>query len=102
MTSGTLQPSVDYRRGLPGADLEGFEPVRPDVLIAGERFDRYRISPGGEIVDLYNAGSHHSHGDLVVHQVDAGIPWIADLAFNQRMTCIGDGDAPGCWRRRPG
>jgi glyoxylase-like metal-dependent hydrolase (beta-lactamase superfamily II) len=89
----TQQRSVDYRRGLLGADMEGFEPVRPDVLIGGERFDRHRIRLGGEIVDVYNAGSHHSHGDLVVHQVNAGILWIADLAFNQRTTYMGDGDS---------
>jgi len=91
--SETQLRSVDYRRGLLGADMEGFEPVRPDVPIGGERFDRLRIRLGEALVDVYNAGSHHSHGDLLVHQVNAGILWISDLAFNQRTTFMGDGDS---------
>lgn len=91
--SETQQRSIDYRRGLLGADMAGFEPVRLDIPIGGERFDYHRIRLGDEVVDVYNAGSHHSHGDLVVHQVNAGILWISDLAFNQRMTYMGDGDS---------
>jgi glyoxylase-like metal-dependent hydrolase (beta-lactamase superfamily II) len=93
VNSTTEQRSVDYRRDILGADMQGYAPVEPDILVDGERFDRQRIRLGGEIIDVYNAGSHHSHGDLVVHQVNAGILWISDLAFNQRTTYMGDGDS---------
>ena len=52
-----------------------------------------RISLGGEIIDIYNTGKHHSYGDLVVHQVNRKVLWISDLAFNQRTTFMGDGDS---------
>ena len=91
--STTLQRSVDYRREILGKDMLGFAPVDPDVLIGGERFGKQRIQLGDQVLDIYNAGSHHSYGDLVVHQVKDGILWIADLAFNQRTTFMGDGDS---------
>jgi glyoxylase-like metal-dependent hydrolase (beta-lactamase superfamily II) len=89
--SETLQRSVDYRRNILGDDMQGFAPVAADILVNGERFDRQRIQLGDQVVDIYNTGSHHSYGDLVVHQVNDGILWISDLAFNQRTTYMGDG-----------
>lgn len=92
--SETLAESADYRRDLIGEDMAGFEAVRPDVLVDRPRLgEPHRIELGGRRFDLYNAGKHHSHGDLVVHQVDADIVWISDLAFNQRTTFMGDGDS---------
>jgi glyoxylase-like metal-dependent hydrolase (beta-lactamase superfamily II) len=89
--SDTLQRSVDYRRNILGDDMQGFAPVEADVLVSGERFGKQRIRLGDQLVDIYNTGSHHSYGDLVVHQVNDGILWISDLAFNQRTTYMGDG-----------
>jgi glyoxylase-like metal-dependent hydrolase (beta-lactamase superfamily II) len=89
--SETLQRSVDYRRSILGDDMQGFAPVEADVLVGGERFGKQQIRLGDQLVDIYNTGSHHSYGDLVVHQVNDGILWISDLAFNQRTTYMGDG-----------
>ena len=65
--------------------------VFPDLPVPAEAFGRLRLELGGRTFDVYNTGRHHSHGDLVVHQVEAGILWLSDLAFNQRVTYIGDG-----------
>ena len=91
--SATQQSSVEYRRNILGKDMDGFEPVQADVYIDGERFDKQRIQLGDQVLDIYNAGSHHSYGDLVIHQVNDNILWISDLAFNQRTTFMGDGDS---------
>lgn len=91
LNSDTFDDSVTYRRNLLGDDMNGFEAVRPDRLIGGERFTRYSLNVGARRFELYNVGQHHSHGDLVVHQVDAGILWISDLAFNNRVTYMADG-----------
>jgi len=92
--SETLAESADYRRDLIGDDMAGFEGVPPDVLVDRPRLGTpRRIELGGKHFDVYNVGTHHSHGDLVVHQVDADIVWISDLAFNQRTTFMGDGDS---------
>jgi glyoxylase-like metal-dependent hydrolase (beta-lactamase superfamily II) len=91
--SETLQRSVDYRRNILGDDMQGFAPVEADILVQGERFGKERIRLGDQVLDIYNTGSHHSYGDLVVHQVNDGILWISDLAFNQRTTYMGDGDS---------
>jgi glyoxylase-like metal-dependent hydrolase (beta-lactamase superfamily II) len=93
VNSRTLQRSVDYRRDILEDDMRGFEPVEADVLVEAERFDKRRIQLGDQVLDIYNAGSHHSYGDLVVYQVNDGILWISDLAFNQRTTYMGDGDS---------
>lgn len=91
LSSETYDASVTYRRELLGEDMKGFQNVRPDRLVGGERFTRYSLNVGGRRFDIYNVGQHHSHGDLVVHQVDAGIVWVADLAFNNRVTYMADG-----------
>ena len=85
--------SVAYRRELLGDDMKGFEPVRADLYLDLPRFGRHRIVLGDQFIDIYNTGRHHSYGDLVVHQVNDGILWISDLAFNQRTTFLGDGDS---------
>lgn len=89
--SPAFEQSVEYRRGLLSADMEGFAAVEPDLPVPAEAFGRLRLELGGRTFDVYNTGRHHSHGDLVVHQVEAGILWLSDLAFNQRVTYIGDG-----------
>lgn len=83
--------SVDYRKQLLSADMQGFAMPEPDVLIDGKRFTHETISIGGKTFAIYNVGQHHSYGDLIVHQVEDGIVWISDLAFNQRATYMGDG-----------
>jgi glyoxylase-like metal-dependent hydrolase (beta-lactamase superfamily II) len=93
VNSPTQQRSVDYRRNLLGEDMQGFAPVAADILVNAARFDKLRIELDDQIVDIYNVGRHHSHGDLVIYQVNDGILWISDLAFNQRTTYMGDGDS---------
>ncbi len=93
LNSETMQRSVDYRRELLTGDMAGFAAVTPDRYVPGQRFSSLRIELGGKTFDIYNAGQHHSHGDLVVHQVEDGILWVSDLAFNQRVTYLGDGDS---------
>ncbi|WP_157745401.1 MBL fold metallo-hydrolase [Thiohalobacter thiocyanaticus] len=89
-----LQESADYRRDILGADMRGFEGVAPDVLIDRPRLGiPYSLELGDERFDIYNAGKHHSYGDLVVHQSGEDILWISDLAFNQRTTFMGDGNS---------
>lgn len=91
LVSPTFEQSVEYRRGLLPQDMAGFTAVAPDLLVPAETFGRLRLELGGRTFDVYNSGHHHSHGDLVVHQVEDGILWVSDLAFNQRVTYIGDG-----------
>ena len=91
--SAEMQRSVAYRRELLPQDMQGFEPLEPDRYVGGERFSKVRIQLGDQRLDIYNAGKHHSYGDLLVHQVDEKILWISDLAFNQRTTYMGDGDS---------
>ena len=91
INSDTFDASATYRQELLGDDMSGFVAVRPDRLIGGERFTRYSLNLGERRFDIYNVGQHHSHGDLVVHQVDADIVWISDLAFNNRVTFMADG-----------
>jgi hypothetical protein len=73
--------------------MEGFTLPEPDRYAPEDRFAKLSVQFGGRTFDIYNAGAHHSHGDLVVHQVEDGILWISDLAFNQRVTFMGDGDS---------
>lgn len=91
--SETMQRSVDYRRNLLHDDMQGFKLVEPDLTVPEKRFAKYRLELGDSTFDIYNAGQHHSHGDLVVHQVEADIVWISDLAFSQRVTYMGDGNS---------
>jgi glyoxylase-like metal-dependent hydrolase (beta-lactamase superfamily II) len=90
--SSTMQRSVAYRRELLPADMQGFTFVTPDIFVPEARFTNLQITLGDRRFDIYNAGQHHSHGDLVVHQIDDGYLWVSDLAFNQRVTYLGDGN----------
>lgn len=91
LESGSFQGSVDFRRNLIAADMQGFSGVVPDILIGGKRFSHYAFTLGGQTFAIYNTGQHHSFGDLVVHQVESHNVWISDLAFNNRSTFMGDG-----------
>lgn len=87
------EESVNHRREMLPEDMRGFDTVRPDVLIGAERFSSQQITVGDRTFVLYNTGAHHSYGDLVIHQVEDNIVWISDLAFNQRLTYVGDGNS---------
>lgn len=91
--SEQLDSSVAYRRGFIAQDMKNFAAVTPDVLINGEPYSEKRFTLGGKTFVVYNTGKHHSHGDLVLHQLPQNILWISDLAFNQRTTYMGDGDS---------
>ncbi len=91
LDSDRMVRSVAYRREILPRDMQGFEAVRPDLLIDVARFSNKRIELGNHRFDIYNAGMHHSHGDLVIHQLPENILWISDLAFNQRTTFMGEG-----------
>ncbi len=89
--SETLDVSVEYRRELLPDDMQGFKPVTADTYIDVAAFKSHRIELGDAVFEIYNTGTHHSHGDLVVHQLKQDVVWISDLAFNQRTTFLGDG-----------
>lgn len=91
--SSTMEESVAYRRERLPEDMQGFAPPQAGKLIEKPPFEHMRIELGGQHFEIYNTGRHHSYGDLVVHQPDAGILWISDLAFNQRTTFMGDGSS---------
>jgi hypothetical protein len=73
--------------------MQGFEAVKADIYIKAPPFSRQRIKLGDTRFDIYNTGSHHSYGDLIVHQPGQNILWVSDLVFNQRTTYMGDGDS---------
>ncbi len=91
--SEQIDSSVAYRRGFIEPDMENFAAVTPDLLINVEPFGEKRFTLGEKTFVVYNSGSHHSHGDLVLQQLPQNILWISDLAFNQRTTYMGDGDS---------
>lgn len=91
LNSDNIAGSVAFRRRLLEHDMKGFKGVTPDILVSGARFEHYSFNLGGKTFAIYNAGQHHSFGDLVVHQEEDRILWISDLAFNSRSTFMGDG-----------
>jgi glyoxylase-like metal-dependent hydrolase (beta-lactamase superfamily II) len=91
LNSEDFPRSVDYRENLLSRDMQGFAMAKPDELIGGEIYSKKIIAIGGKTFVIYNVGQHHSYGDLIVHQVEDDIVWISDLAFNQRVTYMGDG-----------
>lgn len=93
INSERLGPSVSYRETFIKQDMQGFKPVTPDIVVGGEVYSRHSITLGGKTFDIYNTGPHHSFGDLVVHQQDDNIVWISDLAFNNRLTFMADGNS---------
>lgn len=93
INSDQIESSVAYRDSFIKDDMQGFEGVLPDITITGKRFSKYDLSFGGRTFHIYNAGQHHSAGDLVVHVKEDDVVWISDLAFNQRTTYMGDGNS---------
>ena len=93
LNSGRVETSADFRRSIIAPDMQGFEFVLPDTAIGGDVFSRQNIIVGNVTFEIYNVGTHHSFGDLVVHQVEDNIVWVSDLVFNGRTTFIGDGDS---------
>lgn len=93
LASETFASSVAFRREILPADMRGFEGVKPDIRVGGDLYSRYAFTLGGKTFAVYNADRHHSFGDLVVHQVEDRVLWISDLAFNNRLTFIGDGNS---------
>ncbi|MEZ5448954.1 MAG: MBL fold metallo-hydrolase [Thiolinea sp.] len=91
INSDRIDHSVNYRNTFIRADMEGFAPVTPDLLVGGERYAKQTLQTGGKTFDIYNTGAHHSFGDLIVHQKEDHIVWISDLAFNNRVTFMADG-----------
>ncbi|BBP05631.1 MBL fold metallo-hydrolase [Sulfuriferula plumbiphila] len=89
--SSTIQRSVAYRKVFLPTDMKGFKAVVPNVLIDAPRFGKTTFKLGAKTFDLYNVDYQHSHGDLVLHQAEDNIVWISDLAFNGRITFMGDG-----------
>ncbi len=93
LRSTRFERSVAFRRAIIPEDMEGFEGAVPDILVDGPLYSKVTLKAGGKTFDIYNTGPHHSFGDLVIHQVEDGIVWIGDLAFNQRVTFMGDGNS---------
>lgn len=89
--SDRMQQSVEYRREILPSDMEGFKGVEPDTPVSAALYEALRFELGGKHFEVFNTGTHHSDGDLLVYQADDGIVWASDLAFNQRVTFIGDG-----------
>jgi len=91
LDSARIEHSVAYRETFIPRDMEGFQAIRPDILVGGAPYSKYVFTLGGRTFEVYNVGPHHSYGDLVVNQVEDGILWISDLAFNGRVTFMADG-----------
>ncbi len=91
--SDRIEHSVSYRETFIKSDMQGFKPVTPDTLIEGDLYSKQTFKVGGQTFDIYNTGSHHSFGDLIVHQVEESIVWISDLAFHNRVTFMADGSS---------
>ena len=91
--SGRIEDSVNYRKTFIDSDMQGFSPVVPDILVNVDEFTAMNITTGGKTFAIYNTGSHHSYGDLIVQQVEDKIVWISDLAFNNRVTYMADGSS---------
>ena len=89
--SSTIQHSVAYRKAFLPAEMKDFKAVVPDILLGGDHPREYDVRLGGKIFRIYDSGQHHSHGDLVMYQQPGNILWVSDLAFNGRVTFIGDG-----------
>lgn len=91
--SDRIEHSINYRNTFIEEDMHGFSAVKPDLLIGGEPYTKQTLSTGGKTFDIYNTGTHHSFGDLVIHQREDNIVWISDLAFNNRVTYMADGSS---------
>ncbi len=89
--SSTIQHSVAYRKAFLPAEMKDFKAVVPDTLLGGAHAKELTLRLGGKTFRVYDSGRHHSHGDLVMYQQPGNILWVSDLAFNGRVTFIGDG-----------
>ena len=92
--SPTIERSVAYRKVFLPREMKNFHAVVPDILVGGGNPAHVTLKFGGKTFEIYDTGHHHSHGDLVMWQKEDRILWISDLAFNGRVTYIGDGDLP--------
>ena len=90
--SSTIEHSVAYRKVFLPREMDDFKAVVPDILLGGGHPARLTLKLGGKTFDIYDVGRHHSRGDLVLHQVEDKVLWVSDLAFNGRITYIGDGN----------
>jgi glyoxylase-like metal-dependent hydrolase (beta-lactamase superfamily II) len=93
LASDRFEQSVAYRREILPEDMEGFRGVEPDMPVSIAPYEALRFELGGRRFEVFNTGSHHSDGDLLIYQADDGIVWASDLVFNQRVTFIGDGNS---------
>lgn len=91
INSEQMNSSVEHRRGIIKADMENFAAAKPDILIGNQTYSSHQFKLGSSTFVVYNTGKHHSHGDLVMYQLQQKVLWISDLAFNQRTTYMGDG-----------
>ena len=91
LQSDRIEESVNYRRTFIAQDMQGFAAVKPDVLVDVPIYGKYSFTLADYAFDLYNVGAQHSYGDLIVHQRKGDVVWIADLAFNNRVTYMADG-----------
>jgi glyoxylase-like metal-dependent hydrolase (beta-lactamase superfamily II) len=92
--SSTIERSVAYRKVFLPREMQNFNAVVPDILIGGGNPAHISLRFGGKTFEIYDVGHHHSHGDLLMWQKEDRILWISDLAFNGRVTYIGDGSLP--------
>jgi glyoxylase-like metal-dependent hydrolase (beta-lactamase superfamily II) len=92
--SSTIQRSVAYRKVFLPREMNDFHAVVPDILIGGGNPSHISLKFGGKSFEIYDVGQHHSHGDLLMWQKEDRILWISDLAFNGRITYLGDGHLP--------
>lgn len=92
--SSTIERSVSYRKVFLPREMQEFKAVVPDILIGGGNPSHIALKFGGKTFEIYDVGHHHSHGDLLMWQKEDRILWISDLAFNGRVTYIGDGRLP--------
>lgn len=98
LNSTPFEESVAFREDLLPEDFEGFEPVRPDRVVEPAFGEPLEIRLGGEVLEVYNVGGHHSFGDLVAHMPERGITFASDLYFQNRMTYMADGDVGDYFR----
>lgn len=89
--SGTIERSVGYRKVFLPGEMRDFMAVVPDILLGGGHPARLTLKLGGKTFEIHDVGQHHSHGDLVLYQANDKVLWVSDLAFNGRVTYIGDG-----------
>ena len=92
LNSTQFEDSVAYRERLLDGDFANFEPVRPDAVVEPAFGEPRVLELGGATFHIYNVGSHHSFGDLLIHMPDRQITFVSDLYFQNRTTYMLDGD----------